>query len=81
MEDIDDEECQRSIESPLNNSVASFKKWFIEDLYCSHDVTITFSREPHPLFDPNNFVYDDRRQFLSDEELLQYDEVVYVEIR
>ena len=79
MGDFYDESPQLPIESPLNNSVASFRKWIIEDLRIS-DATITFSREPHPLYDPNNFVHDDQREFLSDDELLQYDEVVYVVI-
>ena len=69
---------QRSIESPLNNSVASFRISVKVDVKISKDVTIKFSREPHPLYDPNNLVHDDQREFLSDDELLQYDEVVYV---
>ena len=72
---------QRSVESPLNNSVASFRKSVIEDVkITADDVTIKFSREPHPVYDPNNFVHDDQRQFLSDDDLLQYDEFVYVVI-
>ena len=71
---------QRLIESPLNNSVASFKKSVIKEIKITVDVTIKFSREPHPLYDPNSFVHNDQRQFLSDDELLQYDELVYVSI-
>ena len=78
MADFRDDDQQRSIESPLNNSVTSFRKWVREDLGLNQGVTVKFSREPHPLYDPNNFLHDDRREFLSDDELLQYDEVVYV---
>ena len=81
-----DENGQIPIESPLSNSVASFRKWIKEDLgieeifpqnpHNRYGLTVKFSKEPYP----NNFVHDDRREFLSDDALLQYDEVVYVSI-
>ena len=94
MEDIDHiHRRQTSVESPLSNSVASFRKWVIEDLGIkergsgeylkpedleSSYIAIKFSREPHQVYDPDNFVHDNR-EFLSDDELLQYDEVIYID--
>ena len=83
---------QSSVESSLSNSVASFRKWVIEDLgikessgeYASpedlerYNIEIKFSRKPHPIYDPYNFVHDNR-EFLSDDELLQYDELIYID--
>ena len=76
---------QSSVESSLSNSVASFRKWVIEDLcfkkegsaeYLSprdcerYNIEIKFSRQPHQIYDRNNFVHDDQREFLSDDEIL-----------
>ena len=89
-------EWETPVESPLSNSVASFRKWVIEDLglkeivsaeYVSpspqdlerHGIALKFSRQPHQVYDPNNFVHDDQREFLSDDEILQYDEVIYID--
>ena len=96
MDDIYRGLRQISVESPLSNSVASFRKWVIEDLgfkeivsaeYVSpspqdlerHGIALKFSRQPHQVYDPNNFVHDDQREFLSDDEILQYDEVIYID--
>ena len=96
MNDIYRDLRQISVESPLSNSVASFRKWVIEDLgfkeivsaeYVSpspqdlerHGIALKFSRQPHPVYDPDNFVHDDQREFLSDDEILQYDEVIYID--
>ena len=88
MNDIDHSHGrQSSVESQLSNSVASFRKWVIEDLgfkeivsaeYVSpspqdlerHGIALKFSRQPHPVYDPDNFVHDDQREFLSDDEIL-----------
>ena len=83
---------QTSVESPLSNSVASFRKWVIEDLVFlvlqnytgprnldKYDVTIKFSREPHQIYDPVNFVHYERG-YLSDDETLQNAEVVYIDL-
>ena len=93
MDDIYRGLRQSSVESPLSNSVASFRKWVIEDLglkessvdYVSPQdlerkgIALEFFRQPHQVYDPNNFVHDDQREFLSDDEILQYDEVIYID--
>ena len=96
MDDIYRGLRQISVESPLSNSVASFRKWVIEDLgfkeivsaeYVSpspqdlerNGIALKFSRQPHQVYDPNNFVHDDQREFLSDDEILRYDEVIYID--
>ena len=93
MNDIDHSHSrQSSVESPSSNSVASFRKWVIEDLglknssgeYVSPQdlerkgIALKFSKQPHQIYDPNNFVHDDQREYLSDDEILQYDEVIYI---
>ena len=98
--DVADSREEILIESPLKNSVASFRKWVFDDLNfvyppntprdaINFDSPITlrtiyergdrirFSREPHPIGFSENF--RDERQFLEDDENLQYDEVVYVD--
>ena len=95
MNDIDHSHSrQSSVESPSSNSVASFRKWVIEDLglkessvdYVSPQdlerkgIALEFFRQPHQVYDPNNFVHDDQREFLRDDEILQYDEVIYIEL-
>ena len=90
--DVRDSGEEILMESPHNNSVASFRKWVLDDLNCNYrpfdspitmrtlyesGVRIRFSREPHPIGFSENF--RDERQFLSDDENLQYDEVVYVD--
>ena len=87
-------EWETPVESPLSNSVASFRKWVIEDIGLkdrgsgeylrpeeleSYDIAFKFSRQPHQIYDRNNFVHDDQREFLSDDEILQYDEVIYID--
>ena len=84
---------QSLVESPLSNTVASFRKWIIEDLDIKEEesdeyvrpedlerngISLKFSRQPHPVYDPYNFVHDDQREYLSDDEILQYDEVIYI---
>ena len=87
------DEWQSSVESPFRNSVASFRNWVIEDFVMlefqneytgprnldKYDVTIKFSREPHQVYDPENFVHYER-EYLSDDETLQNDEVVYIDL-
>ena len=94
MDDIYRGLRQSSVESPLSNSVASFRKWVIEDLDIKkrgsseyvrpenlerNGIALKFSRQPHQVYDPDNFVHDDQREFLSDDEILQYDEVIYID--
>ena len=93
MGDIDEAHWQSSVESPLSNSVASFRKWVIEDLDIKEEgsdehvrpedlerngIALKFSRQPHQVYDPNNFVHDNQREYLSDNEILQYDEMIYI---
>ena len=87
------DEWQSSVESPFSNSVASFRKSVWEDFVMLefqneytgprnpnvYDVTINFSREPHQVYDPDNFAHVER-EYLSDDETLQNDEVVYIDI-
>ena len=94
ISDFYDINSQISEESPLSISVASFRKWVIEDIGLkdrgsgeylrpeeleSYDIAFKFSRQPHQIYDRNNFVQDDQREFLSDDEILQYDEVIYID--
>ena len=87
--DLGGDEWESSVESPLSNSVASFRKWVIEDLGISEEtfprdlekngIALNFSRQPHQIYDPDNFVHDNQREFLNDDETLQYDEVIYID--
>ena len=93
MSDFGRNEFQSSVESPLSNTVASFRKWVIEDLdikrgsdeYISprdlerYGIALKFSRQPHQIYDPINFVHNDQREYLSDDEILQYDEDVCID--
>ena len=94
ISDFYDINSQISEESPLSISVASFRKWVIEDRCLTerksaeymkpedlerHGIALKFSRQPHQVYDPYNFVHDNQREYLSDDEILQYDEVIYID--